>query len=116
MVTEDWMMRQVEAMARSIALLVFHKEGTEYVPSGDAEADGLHRQLLERLAAGDLGGGEDLLFEAAEEGGTGCLEAGVDFYARLNQMSDAQLEAAGFGRDEIQEGLQELSERFGVVL
>ncbi len=116
MVTEDWLMRQVEAMARSIAMLVFHKEGTDYVPSGDETADGLHGELMRRLEAGDLCGAEDLLFETAEEGGLGCLEAGVDFYARLNELSDAQLEQAGFGRDEIQEGLQDLSERFGVVL
>ena len=68
------------------------------------------------LEEGDLCGGEDLLFETAEEGGLGCLEAGVDFYARLNELSDAQLEEAGFGRDEIQEGLQDLSDHFGVVL
>ena len=92
MVTEDWMMRQVETMARSIAMLVFHKEDTAYVPAGDAEADGLHRELMRRL------------------------EAGVDFYARLNELSDARLEEAGFGRGEIQEGLRDLSERFGVVL
>ena len=51
MVTEDWMMRQVETMARSIAMLVFHKEDTTYVPTGDAEADGLHRELMRRLEA-----------------------------------------------------------------
>lgn len=117
MVTEDWMMRQVEAMTRSIVMLVFHKEDTAYVPTGDeGAADALHGALLERLAAGDLGGGEDLLFEAAEVGGLECLEAGVDFYARLNQLSDVQLEAAGFEREEIQEGLRDLSERFGVIL
>ena len=116
MVTEDWLMRQVDAMARSIALLVFHKEDTTYVPSGDESADGLHKELMARLEAGDLGGAEDLLFEAAESGGLGCLEAGVDFYARLNELTDAQLEEACFGRDEIQEGLQDLSRQLGVVL
>lgn len=116
MVTEDWLMRQVDSMARSMALLVFHKEDTAYVPSGDETADGLHAELMARLAAGDPGGAEDLLFEAAESGGLGCLEVGVDFYARLNQLTDEQLEEAGFGRDEIQEGLQDLSRQLGVVL
>ena len=62
MVTEDWLMRQVDAMARSIALLVFHKDDTAYVPSGDESADGLHEELMARLAVGDLGGAEDLLY------------------------------------------------------
>ena len=50
MLTEDWMMRQVDALARSIAYLVFQKESTGYVPAGaaeDAALDELHRRLLE---------------------------------------------------------------------
>ena len=116
MVTEDWMVRQVEALARSIAMLVFHKEETEYVPSGVARWDGLHRTLMDCLAAGDACGGEDLLFEAAEAGELECLEAGVDFYARLNRWSDPRLEEACFEREEIQEGLRDLSGRFGISL
>ena len=105
MLTEDWMMRQVEALARSIAYLVFHKDTTLYVPTG-----------AEKLEAGDIGEAEDLLFQASEEGGLECLEVGVDFYARLNDLTDDQLKQAGFGRDEIQEGLQDLADQFGVSL
>ena len=57
MLTEDWMLRQVEALARSIAYLVFQKDTTEYVPTGaeaDGPVDGLHRRLLERVNAGDI--------------------------------------------------------------
>ena len=59
MLTEDWMMRQVEALARSIAYLVFQKEDTAYTPTGaaeDAEIDELYRTLLEKVNAGDIGG------------------------------------------------------------
>ena len=54
MLTEDWMMRQVEALARSIAYLVFQKEDTAYTPTGaaeDAEIDELYRTLLEKVNA-----------------------------------------------------------------
>ena len=44
------------------------------------------------------------------------LELAVDFYARLNDLTDAQLEAAGFGRDELEEGLRDMADRFGVTL
>lgn len=40
----------------------------------------------------------------------------MDFYARLNDLTDAQLEAAGFGRDELEEGLRDMADRFGVSL
>ena len=51
MLTEDWMMRQVDALARSIAYLVFQKDSTDYVPGGtaeDAALDELHRPPIGR--------------------------------------------------------------------
>ena len=119
MLTEDWMMRQVETLARSIAYLVFKKESTQYVPTGaaeDAEVEELYRRLLERVNAGDIGGAEDLLFEASDGGDLRCLEVAVDFYSRLNDLSDDQLRQAGFEREEIQEGLHDLAAQFGVSL
>ena len=41
MLTEDWMMRQVDALARSIAYLVFQKESTGYVPAGAIPTTGV---------------------------------------------------------------------------
>ena len=119
MLTEDWMMRQVDALARSIANLVFQKETTDYTPTGteeDREIDGLHRRLLEKVNAGDIGGAEDLLFAESDPDDRRYLELAVDFYARLNDLTDAQLEAAGFGRDELEEGLRDMAGRFGVSL
>ena len=118
MLTEDWMMRQVDALARSIAYLVFQKDSTDYVPGGtaeDAALDELHRRLLEKVNAGDIGGGGSALAES-NPGDRRYLELAVDFYARLNDLTDAQLEAAGFGRDELEEGLRDMAGRFGVSL
>ena len=112
MLTEDWMMRQVDALARSIAYLVFQKESTGYVPAGaaeDAALDELHRRLLEKVNAGDICGAEDLLFAESDPDDRRYLELAVDFYARLNDLTDAQLEAAGFGRDELEEGLRDMA-------
>ena len=109
MLTEDWMMRQVDALARSIAYLVFQKDSTDYVPGGtaeDAALDELHRRLLEKVNAGDIGGAEDLLFAESDPGDRRYLELAVDFYARLNDLTDAQLEAA----------LRDMADRFGVTL
>lgn len=119
MLTDDWMMRQIDTTARSIARLVLQKEDTAYRSSGGEEnagPDALHLQLVERLAAGDAGGGEDLLFEASDRNDLGYLDVAVDFYCRLNQWTDEQLEQAGFEREELQEGLETLARRFGVIL
>ena len=119
MLTEDWMMRQVEALARSIAYLVFQKEDTAYTPTGaaeDAEIDELYRTLLEKVNAGDIGGAEDLLYQRAEPEDRRYLELAVDFYSRLNDLSDELLEQGGFARDEVQDGLRNLAAQFGVSL
>ena len=70
----------------------------------DAALDELHRRLLEKVNAGDICGAEDLLFAESDPGDRRYLELAVDFYARLNDLTDAQLEAAGFGRDELEGG------------
>ena len=98
---------------------MFQKESTGYVPGGtaeDAALDELHRRLLEKVNAGDIGGAEDLLFAESDPDDRRYLELAVDFYARLNDLTDAQLEAAGFGRDELEEGLRDMAGRFGVSL
>lgn len=119
MLTQDWMMRQIEGMARSIAYLVFKKESTSYVPTGaeeDTQVEELYRRMLEKVNAGDINAAENLLYEGADLEDLRYLEVAVDFYARLNDLSDAQLKAGGFERDEIQEGLKDLSEQYGVSL
>ena len=119
MLEQDWMMKQVETLARSIAYLVFQKEDTRYVPTGQAEdapVEELYRSLLEKVNAGDIGGAEDLLFQESDLNDRRYLELAVDFYARLNDLTDAQLRAAGFEREELQEGLRDLAGQYGVEL
>jgi hypothetical protein len=42
------------------------------------------------------------------------LELALDFYKRLNDLDDDALEAGGFTREEINEGLGDVLEAFGV--
>lgn len=119
MLTDDWMLRQVDGLARSLAKLVLKKDSADYLPTGaeeDVALDALHLRLVERLAAGDVGGGEDLLFQESDWDDLRYLEVAVDFYARANTLTDDQLDQAGFDRQELQEGLQELAARYGVIL
>ena len=61
-------------------------------------------------------GAEDLLYQRAEPEDRRYLELAVDFYSRLNDLSDEQLEQGGFARDEVQDGLRNLAAQFGVSL
>lgn len=115
--TQDWIMRQVQMLAQMLAKILFGKDTTDYIVEDEGDLNGtdlLYKALCAKLEKGDICGAEDLLFEALENGGKENLEVAVDFYARLNKMSDAELESANFSREEVEQGLQNAAALFGL--
>ena len=64
MLTQDWMMRQIETLTLAIAKIMFQKDSAEYQHHGEAltAADSLHASLNALLREGRIAEGEDLLF------------------------------------------------------
>ena len=123
MITEDYLMRQIEIIARALAKLLFGKDSTEYVTIDDQrlkETDVIHNKLCELIDDRNINGAENLLFEyigkELEEnpGGRDYLEVAIDFYSRLNDLDTKILEDCGFEREEIAEGMREVSEIYGI--
>ena len=117
MVHEDWLMRQVEMITRVLANLLFHKDQPAYVfpkRQEKTDADLLYTRLTERIAAGQINEAENLLFEHLDESDPTYLEVALDFYDRLNQMTNQQLDALGFSREEVEEGLRDAAAIYGV--
>ena len=122
MITEDYLMRQIEIIARTLAKLIFNKDSPEYIIM-DYQilkiTDMIHNQLLVLIDEGNINEAENLLFEkietALEENPDGreYLEIAIDFYARLNGLSSGVLDEFGFEREEIDDGLREVSEMYG---
>lgn len=113
----DWIMRQIESFALLLAKMFFNKETTDYVivekdsPSG---ADLLYLQLIEMISGGKINEAEDLLFEKIDPNDKRCLEIAIDFYSRLNGLSDEFLERSDFTREEIDEGLKNAAALYGI--
>lgn len=121
MLTQDWIMRQIETLTLSIAKLIFQKDTPDYRPGEDGrtDADALYTSLLTFIGQSQYGDAENLLFEAmdeAEEPDPAFLDVANDFYARLNLLSDQELAAGGFSRQEIEDGLRDVMDQFGVEL
>lgn len=116
MLTQDWTMRELETLTLSLSRFIFGKETTAYAPEEGEEISPLSLELDLLLDSGDYNGAEDRLFEAVDGGDPAALELAVDLYARLNQLSDERLKAADYSRGEIEEGLREVMDRYGVVL
>lgn len=118
-IQQDWLMRQIETMAAAIAQLLLGKGGIEHdlrEELGQGQAAELKSRLAELLKEGRLGKAEDLLFDSLDEPDSSILAVAVDFYLQANAMSDEELEAQGFTRLELWEGLGEVVERYGLYL
>lgn len=116
MLTQDWTMRELETLTRSLSRFIFGKDTTAYAPGEGEEIAPLALELDLLLNGGDFNGAEDRLFQAIDDGDQSALELAVDLYARLNQLSDDRLKAGDYSRGEIEEGLREVMDRYGVVL
>ena len=120
-VHQDFLMRQIEIVARTLAKLIFDKDTPEYIivnDDGFSEADLLLKDLAGLVGEKKINEAENLLFEniydeiEANEAnpdlpeGRVCLEVAIDFYTRLNNLSDKFLEECGFDRNEVDDGLR----------
>ena len=113
----DWLMRQISVLVRSIAQLIFHREQVQYTVedvSRPTATDALHNDLMELLAEDRVCEAEDSLFERFLPGDREHLLLALDFYQRVNLMSDEQLQARNFSREEIYDGLRDIMARSGM--
>ena len=119
---DDWMMRQIEMMARFVANVVFGKKEGEvhYEIVGDmtetsslTPTDILHLELMKMIKEGNYCDAEDILYENMTYSDK-YIELAADFYQRLNFLTDEQLAAGNFSRDEIYEGYLEMMSLLGV--
>jgi hypothetical protein len=117
MYSQDWMMRQIEMMVHLVARIVFKKDVVAYqIGNHDqlSRTDYLYKDLQTLIDKGEIGKAEDLLFEHLDSRNQDYLLLAVDFYQKLNELDDDELEAADFSREEIASGLGEIMEMFGV--
>ena len=117
MLREDYLMRQIEGLARTLARLLFEKDTAEYrLPEEVAftETDLLYRRLEQMVKEGEINQAEDLLFERLDTRNPQVLEVALAFYDLLNGLEDDFLEKNQYEREEIQEGLQRALELYDV--
>lgn len=112
----DYLMRQIEDMARLCSEVLFAKH-TEPLPvfdeQGNVTENGvLYRRLRMLCSRGRVNEAENLLFDRLDApGGEALLPAAVQFYKDIQNWEDAALEQAGFSRAEIRDGLAEVQAR-----
>lgn len=114
---QDWLMSQIEGMIKMIMHMFFKKEITSYQiidELNQTDADRLYLELDKLLKINKINEAENLLFDKINTDDIIYLKIALDFYSRLNSLSDKQLEQSGFSREEIKSGLTDTAELFGV--
>jgi len=122
-ITQDWLMRQIEIIGRTIAKLIFNKDSPQYIILDYqqlTETDMVYNKLLELIDDGKINEAENILFDKIEEElednpeNKNYLEVAIDFYSRLNELDNKTLDNCGFERDEIDEGIREVADMYGI--
>ncbi|MGO1468830.1 MAG: DUF6483 family protein [Tissierella sp.] len=114
---QDWLMRQIESMTKVIARFIFKREIVEYEIVEEASFEGanfLYRKILELLNRGQINEGENILFKNLDRENLNYLLIGLEFYTRINKLSDEELLDANFSRGELKSGLEDLGKAYGV--
>ena len=113
---KDWFMRQLKLCVDMAASLILGKEFSPYQLSGQdplSPADQLHLRIVTLLKEGDVNGAEDALFDAVDPEDMEIYHVGLDFYDRLNQLNDKELDRLDFSREEIRDGLTDFAAEYG---
>ena len=116
-IEQDWFMRQIHQLAQLIAHVVFQKDVPFYEIIDEADlsqSDLLYQEIKKLIAGRRICEAENLIFETLDTRNKQYLLLAVDFYQKINLLSDEDLEKANFSREEIQTGLREILERFNL--
>lgn len=116
MYEQDYIMRLIKEMVRAILKLLFNID-TES-PSSELIKDAEEKQTLESLLdmidEGRINEAENSLYDSIENLDKSGLEIALLFYSYLNDKSDEFLEEHDFTRDEVKQGLEDISSRYGM--
>lgn len=114
MVKQDYLMRLIHEMVRTIMKLIFNiDEKTVDIEQELKETSDLYGRLLKLADAGKINEAENLLYEQLENGQVEDLKAALGFYGHLNDYTEEFLEKADYSREEIKSGLVSVLKMYG---
>lgn len=114
---QDWVMRQIELMVDFIAKIVFKKDSIKfniYDESNSSETNILYERLIDLINQNKIDEAENLLFDKVNNNDLVYLRIAIDFYDRINKLSDEDLQKGNFTREEIKLGIEDMAKLYNV--
>jgi hypothetical protein len=116
---KDYLMRLIHNISHALAYLSFGKKGETLPEVMGQEVRADNDYLLRMIDSGQINAAENRLFELIESGAWDPRQKTaliLSFYDCLNGKKDDYLEASGFCRDEIRQGLYDALRMTGIRL
>lgn len=118
MYQQDYIMRIISNLIKFLSKIIFGKDIAIYELSEDEkykQSDNLHKGLLLLLSEKKINEAENLLFEEFNPKDNRQMMVAIDFYQRLNNLDNELLQQGNFSRKEIEEGLEDIAKRAGII-
>jgi hypothetical protein len=119
MLREDYITRMIKEIVRVIVKLVTNKDiiREDLVnPVMYPNTYDKYRQLIEMADHNKINEAENMLSEIIDMDDQSTLEAAMAFYLHINDYEDEYLEKCDYTREEIRDGILDVSKKFGVNL
>lgn len=120
MYEQDYVMRLIREAIKFLAKVFLNVKNDDEVyydllfENKNPQTDYLHNELLELIQLGKINEAENLLYEKLDTSNKRHLGLALDFYNRLNDLNDDFLEENNFSREEIADGLKDITKKFGL--
>lgn len=114
---QDWIMRQITSFIHMIGKVLFKKDSVELNIHGESNSEKVHllyERLINLINNLKVNEAEDLLFENIETDDLIYIKIAMDFYDKVNKLSDEELEEADFSREEIKLGLEDILRLYSI--
>ncbi len=113
---QDYIMRLIKEMVRTILKLVFNidMDSPEEELLAGTQYEEVSQELLHMVDCGNINEAEDRLFELSEDNNKHKLETALLFYSHLNKKDDDFLQKNNFSREEITLGLKTIISDYGL--
>ncbi len=115
MVKEDYIMRIIHEAVRTLLKLLFNieEEKEDAIEFEDTDLEKTYRRLKLLAGEGKINEAENLLSDFLDGSDREAFKMALLFYDYLNTFSEEQLDAAGYSREEIDEGILTAAKLYG---
>lgn len=112
---QDYILRMIEELINILikTLKDENKDKEEEINSFDANSDELYLYLKELVNNKKINDAENYLFDKLNENNKKDFLSGMAFYKYLNEKDDEFLEKCDYSREEVLEGMADLSKKYG---